>query len=98
MLIAVAILGIGWEVLYHGLQQFRWEKDWPTGFGLVTAVNEGALLYVLIHGDVVPVLPVVPLVPFVVHFLVVWIGVWVFVNGPMRVPLLHWRFVGGRVL
>ena len=24
----------GWEFLYHGLQQFRWEKDWPTLFGL----------------------------------------------------------------
>ena len=34
-------LGIGWECVYHVLQQFRWEKDWPALFGLVTAIPEG---------------------------------------------------------
>ena len=32
-LFVVAVVGIVWELIYHGLQQFRWEKDWPTLFG-----------------------------------------------------------------
>ena len=39
VLAAVAVLGIGWELVYHLLMQFRWEKDWPTLFGLLTAVT-----------------------------------------------------------
>ena len=40
-LFIVAVVGIAWELVYHGLQQFRWEKDWPTIFGLAVAVPEG---------------------------------------------------------
>jgi hypothetical protein len=36
VLAAVAVLGVGWELAYHLLMQWRWEKDWPTLFGLVT--------------------------------------------------------------
>jgi len=54
VLIAVLVLGIGWELVYHFIQQFRWEKDWPTFFGLVTAINEGILLYALLAAGAVP--------------------------------------------
>jgi hypothetical protein len=43
VLLTVLVLGVGWELVYHLIQQFRWEKDWPTLFGLVTLVNEGLL-------------------------------------------------------
>jgi hypothetical protein len=49
VLLAVMLLGVPWELLYHGLQQFRWEKDWPTLFGLITAVNEGLLVWILLR-------------------------------------------------
>src|SRR3712207_4308025 len=45
ILTAVAVLGIGWELLYHLLMQFRWEKDWPSLFGLLTAVPEGLVVW-----------------------------------------------------
>ena len=32
------------------IQQFRWEKDWPTIFGLLTAINEGLLVWLLLAG------------------------------------------------
>jgi hypothetical protein len=38
VLLAVAVLGVVWELIYHFLMQFRWEKDWPTLFGLLTLV------------------------------------------------------------
>ena len=48
VLAAVAVLGIGWELIYHFLMQWRWEKDWPTLFGLITLVPEGLLLWLLL--------------------------------------------------
>lgn len=95
VLLLAIVLGIGWEVLYHGLQQFRWEKDWPTFLGLVTVLNEGLLIWILIATGVGPD---VPFGSFVVHFLTTWIVVWLVVNGPMRIPFVRWRFLGGRLI
>ncbi|MFD5245159.1 hypothetical protein ACFWIW_11475 [Amycolatopsis sp. NPDC058340] len=99
VLAAVAVLGIGWELLYHLLMQWRWEKDWPTMFGLLTLVPEGLLVGFLAVSGVLPWLPgPVPLNAFVLHFVVVWLGVWLVANGPMRVPFIRWRFRGGRLM
>jgi hypothetical protein len=98
VLAAVAVLGVGWEFIYHGLQQFRWEKDWPTFFGLLTAINEGALVFALARLGALPLVAPIPLGLFLIDFLVVWLGSWLFVNGPIRVPLIRWRFHGGRVI
>ena len=99
VLAAVAVLGIGWELLYHLLMQFRWEKDWPSLFGLLTGVPEGLLLGILLKAGAVPLIGAAP--PgwtFAVHFGAVWVAVWLVANGPMRVPFLRWRFRGGRLV
>jgi hypothetical protein len=99
ILAAVAVLGIGWELLYHLLMQFRWEKDWPSLFGLLTAVPEGVLLWVLLDRGAVPTVDSAPpLAAYAAHFGSVWLSVWLVANGPMRVPFLRWRFQGGRLL
>lgn len=99
VLAAVAILGIGWELVYHFLMQFRWEKDWPSLFGLVTLVPEGLLLWGLLRAELVPGTALTPpMATFWTHFLAVWIGVWLVANGPMRVPFIRWRFRGGRLV
>lgn len=98
VLATVLVVGLGWELVYHGLQQFRWEKDWPTMFGLLTGVNEGLLVWALLSAGAVPGDPKVGGGAFVIDFAVVWIGTWLFVNGPMRVPFLRWRFQGGRLI
>ena len=90
--ILVAIIGaVVWEPLYHLAQQYRWEKDWPTGLGLITALPEGLLVYRLLGTDV-------PVAAFVWHFLTTWLLVWFVLNGPIRVLLPRWRFRGGRLL
>jgi heme/copper-type cytochrome/quinol oxidase subunit 4 len=96
---AVAVIGVVWELLYHLLMQWRWEKDWPTLFGLVTGIPEGLLVGFLATRGLLPFLPG-PVEPatFVIHFVVVWLSVWLFANGPMRVPSIRWRFRGGRLL
>jgi hypothetical protein len=98
VLLTVAVLGIGWEFVYHLLMQFRWEKDWPSLFGLVTLVPEGVLVWVLSKANAVAYLdPAPPLSAFAIHFVTVWLCVWLFANGPMRVPFIRWRFRGGRL-
>jgi hypothetical protein len=94
VLATVAVLGVGWEFVYHFLMQFRWEKDWPSLFGLLTLVPEGVLVWVLL--PVIGLAP--PLLAFAIHFVTVWLCVWLAANGPMRVPFLRWRFRGGRLV
>ncbi|MGK8503334.1 hypothetical protein [Nocardia asiatica] len=100
VLLATVLVGVLWELLYHFLQQFRWEKDWPTLFGFVTILNEGALMWVLVRYTTV-VLPEhlrPSLTAFLIQFVVTWVVFWLIVNGPMRVVFHRWRFQGGRFL
>jgi hypothetical protein len=99
ILATVAVLGVLWELVYHGIQQFRWEKDWPTLFGFITCINEGALIWLLLELEVVPGIDGVPkFSAFLIDFLVIWMVIFFWVNGPMRVPLIRWRFFGGRII
>ncbi len=94
----VAVVGIVWEFVYHGLQQFRWEKDWPTLFGLITGVPEGIVVYLLLNAGVPWDFGSVPLKTFLPMFFVVWVCTWMIANGPLQIVLLRWRYQGGRVL
>ncbi len=99
ILIAVAVIGIAWECLYHLLMQWRWEKDWPTFFGLITAVPEGLLIWVLLKEKAIPgIVGTVPASAFIIDFVLVWVCVWLWANGPMRVINIRWRFHGGRLV
>jgi hypothetical protein len=99
ILAAVAVLGIGWEFLYHFAMQWRWEKDWPTLFGLATAIPEGLLVWLLLKAGAIPgISGTVPTSAFVIDFALVWLAVWLVANGPMRVPFIRWRFHGGRLV
>jgi hypothetical protein len=100
ILIAVAVIGVLWELLYHYLQQWRWEKDWPTQFGLLTGINEGILIGVLLRAGLIPGVddPGPPVVTWLTHFATTWIVIFLFLNGPMKVVFLRWRFRGGRLV
>ncbi len=100
ILLLIIVLGVIWEFIYHFIMQWRWEKDWPTFFGLITAINEGAVVYLLLKYVGVPGIAKdsVPLAAFLIDFLVIWIVVWLWVNGPMRVVNIRWRFHGGRLV
>jgi hypothetical protein len=98
VLAAVAVLGVGWELVYHLAMQWRWEKDWPILFALLTLLPEGALVWLLANHRMLPGLPgPVATAAFAIHFVAVWLAVWLAANGPMRVPLIRWRFRGGRI-
>lgn len=100
VLLAIIIVGVIWELLYHFLQQFRWEKDWPTLFGLLTGINEGIVIWLLVCYTtiVVPEELRPPLSAFLIQFISTWLVFWLIVNGPIRVMFHRWRFWGGRFL
>jgi hypothetical protein len=99
ILATVAVLGILWELLYHLLMQWRWEKDWPSLFGLVTGIPEGILIWILLAAKVVPgISKAPPLSAYLIDFIVVWLCVWLVIQGPMRIPFIRWRFFGGRLV
>lgn len=108
ILLWTGLLGIVWECIYHFLMQWRWEKDWPTFFGFITIINEGLVVYFLGDNGYLPWIfgwnyspkpaHLIPVVFFIVQFVVVWLAVWIWVNGPMRVFNIHWRFFGGRLI
>ena len=93
--LVTALLGaVLWEPVYHGLQQLRWEKDWPTAFGLLTGIPEGLLVWALVFsGD----MSGVSAATFWWHFGTTWILVWFAANGPLQVVFVRWRYRGGRV-
>lgn len=98
ILAAVIVVGIVWEFIYHLIMQWRWEKDWPTLFGLITIINEGIVIWLLLHYNLIPGIAKdsVPTAAFVIDFALVWVAVWLWANGPMRVFNIRWRFFGGR--
>ena len=102
LLLVVAVLGVVWELIYHAVMQFRWEKDWPTFFGFITCLNEGLLIIVLLKLNLVPGLGVdgedVSIAAFLIDFLIIWMTIFVWTNGPMRIFNIHWRFFGGRIV
>ncbi|HWH28127.1 MAG TPA: hypothetical protein VNU26_04045 [Mycobacteriales bacterium] len=98
VLLIVGVVGIAWELLYHFLQQFRWEKDWPTLFGLVLGVPEGVVAYLVAKSGVLGATEDISLAAFVVGFTAVWLATFLFVNGPMRIFTVHWRYRGGRLV
>ena len=98
ILAAVAVVGIVWECIYHLIMQWRWEKDWPTFFGFITMINEGIVIWLLLHFNLIPGIAKnsVPTAAFVIDFVLVWVAVWLWANGPARVVNVRWRFFGGR--
>ena len=94
-LFVVALFGMGWELLYHFIQQYRWEKDWPILYALVEGLPEGILAFAVV--DALVAVGPHP-VTFFLHFFSTWIVIWLSAVGPLRMVLIRWRFRGGRIL
>jgi len=98
VLLIVGAVGIVWELIYHAVMQFRWEKDWPTLFGLVLGVPEGLVAFAVARSGVLSATEDISGAAFVVGFATTWLVTWLWVNGPMRIFSVHWRFRGGRLI
>lgn len=97
--ITMTLLGIGWEMIYHGLQQLRWDKDWPSLLDLLVGVVEAIPVWLVLHavglisGSWGPSSRVLSL--YATYFTSSWLIVWLVSQGPIRVVQLRWRFEGG---
>jgi hypothetical protein len=104
VLVTQLVLGIGWELVYHWLMGFRWEKDWPSFFGFIEGITEGLLLWIVLSADIVPGISEdagdrqVFGSTFLVLFISTWIITWAWLQGPMKVVNPRWRFRGGRII
>lgn len=97
-LVTIAVVGVVvWEPIYHGLQQLRWEKDWPILFGLLTGIPEGLVAWAIVREMVMDSTTVPSDATFWWHFCTTWVIVWLVANGPLRVVLIRWRYRGGRI-
>ena len=92
--------GLAWDVLYIQLQRLRWDRDWPAAFQVASGLVEGLLIYGLIRHVGLPGIPAgsVPVMTFTAHYGLMWLVIFIWVQGPMRAVLPRWRFDGGRVL
>lgn len=97
----VLLLGFGWDILYQYLQTWRWDRDWPPAFQLAGGIAEGLLVWGLVQvsRSVVAGLPGVATTlttpQFVVHYVVVWLMMFLGTQGPLRVLFPRWRYRGG---
>ncbi|MCP3909651.1 MAG: hypothetical protein GY713_01740 [Actinomycetia bacterium] len=95
-LVVVAVVGLGWELAYHLIQQFRWDKDWPTLLGLLVGLPEGFVAYRLLDiGMPWAIAPIDP-VTFTWLFGTTWMIIWAVASGPLPIVAVRWRFRGGR--
>lgn len=98
--IALVVLGVVWEFIYHGIQQLRWDKDWPAVFGLMTVINEGTVVWLVLHAlKLIPEKlgissPMLPL--FATYVGATWLLLWLVMQGPLRFVAPRWRFEGGK--
>ncbi|NNF57006.1 MAG: hypothetical protein HKN04_02085 [Rhodothermaceae bacterium] len=97
LLVYVAVLGLGWDVLYNVMQHSRWDSDWPPIYQFGAGVAEALLLFALIRiGLVIGVPENLPFWMFFVHYGAVWFWTFVMTQGPLRLLFPQWRFRGGQ--
>jgi hypothetical protein len=63
-----------WQVLVL-LMEWRREKDWPTLFGLIEGIPEGARIRILLSAAAIPgIVGTVSGADFLIQFILVWLG------------------------
>jgi hypothetical protein len=100
VLCLLLIVGIILDVLYIGLQQFRWERDWPFAFQLFFSIVEFLVVLAMIRYDVLPFMPAHWIGPgdyfyFFMHFGLVLLVSFIGLLGFIQIFMVRWRYKGG---
>ncbi len=99
VLVYVALFGCGWDILYNYLQKFRWDRDWPGVFQLLTGIWEAVFIASCLNIFGLPNIPQnLSLLSFTLHYSLVWLGVYISSQTIMRIFFPRWRFRGGELL
>lgn len=98
----LTILGLILDPVYIFIQTLRWDRDWPFAFQFFFSIVEFGILVGLMMSDLIPWLPMgsgkgaVQLQTVVLHFLCVFIPMFLALLGPVSVFFIRWRFKGGQ--
>lgn len=96
-LLYVLLFGLVWDVLYQFITLYRWDRDWPTSFQVAAGVIEGALIWGLMLTGKLPGIPQSPpFIVFLIQYGIIWLSIFLLVQGPLRVIWLKWRYQGGQ--
>jgi predicted RNA-binding Zn-ribbon protein involved in translation (DUF1610 family) len=96
-LLYVLVFGLIWDILYQFITSFRWDRDWPTSWQVLTGIIEGALIWVLIITVKLPGIPKAPPFPvFLIQYGLIWLSIFLLLQGPLRLFFLSWRYNGGQ--
>lgn len=98
VILYLVVLGLLWDVLWIALQRFRWDRDWPTVFQWGAAIVEGLFFFVLAGLVRLPGLNGQPPgLAFAIQYLLVFLVIFCWLQGPMRALFPFWRYHGGRI-
>jgi hypothetical protein len=98
-LLYVLVFGLVWDIPYQFMTTFRWDRDWPTSFQVAAGVIEGALIWVLIITVHLPGIPsTLPFPVFLIQYGLIWLSIFLLLQGPLRLFFLSWRYQGGQWL
>ena len=98
-LVAVTVIGLTLDGFYDGMQRKRWDHDWPTWLQVAAGAVEGVFAWGVLCGCCV-LWPVTAgaIVLFPLHYGLVWLAGFLFVQGPVYVVFPQWRYRGGRIV
>lgn len=101
ILVYITLFGLGWDGVYMTVQSYRWDQDWPAAFQWLGALWEGFffLLIRVIFDLELPFTDVdagFPVGWFLLHYSLVWVGIFIASQSFMRILFPRWRFQGGQ--
>lgn len=100
ILCLLLIVGIVLDLLYIGLQQLRWERDWPFAFQFCFSIVEFFIVIGLIRYDVLAFMPASWVSAndypyFFLHFGLVLFFSFLGLLGFIQIFMVRWRYKGG---
>lgn len=85
MIMAMLILGFGWDLIYNWFQLRRWDGDWPPLFMMSAGIIEWLFPWAFVAGE------------FFMVYAIIWIISFLLQLGPLNIVFPHRRFHGGRI-
>jgi hypothetical protein len=101
VLLAIAVLGCMWDIVYNQLQTLRWDHDWSAILQLAAGIWEAFFFYVPFKFLISSILKIgwlstdIPIDKFLLHYSCIWLAVFTASQTLMRVIFPRWRFHGG---
>ncbi len=99
VLFDLLLFGLVWDWFYIYLQGFRWDRDWPAIFQLLSGIWEAIFIVAIVKIFGLFGIPKdLSLFWFTLHYSCMWLGIFTASQTIMRVFFPKWRFYGGELI